>query len=29
MDLEVLEKDAGLCLRHAETYGMRRRERRG
>ena len=31
MDLEVLEKDAGLCrvLRHAETHGMRRRERRG
>ena len=30
MDLEVLEKDAGLCrvLRHAETHGMRRRERR-
>ena len=29
MDLEVLEKDAGLCrvLRHAETHGMRRRER--
>ena len=29
-DLEVLEKDAGLCrvLRHAETHGMRRRERR-
>ena len=30
MDLEVLEKDAGLCrvLRHVETHGMRRRERR-
>ena len=30
VDLEVLEKDAGLCrvLRHAETHGMRRRERR-
>ena len=30
MDLEVLEKDAGLCrvLRDAETHGMRRRERR-
>ena len=30
MDLEVLEKDAGLCrvLRHAETWGMGSRERR-
>ena len=29
-DLDVLEKDAGLCriLREVETYGMRRRERR-
>ena len=29
-DLEVLEKDAGLCrmLREAETYGMGRRERK-
>ena len=30
MDLEVLEKDVGLCrvLRHAETWGMGSRERR-
>ena len=30
MDLEILEKDAGLCrvLRHAETWGMGSRERR-
>ena len=29
-DLDVLEKDAGLCrvLREVETYGMRRKERR-
>ena len=30
MDMEVLEKDAGLCrvLHHAETWGMGSRERR-